>query len=758
MVLGVFLPLSMVPAADADDCAQQLEAARTSYQLGRLDQVLELVDDCLGSAAPPRLRARALALRARAYIALDDPLAARSAVGDLLRVEPGFTSDPDWFDSPALERLLSDVRSRLRLETIQVSSVSKIPEPLSEAPAIVTVFDREELDRLQPRNLSDLLALTAGFLVERDQDDIVWGGRGVVTDNNQKYMIAIDGHRISNTNNFGVSPFHKSRYLIDIAERIEIVRGPGGVLWGPDAFLGMVNVVTRRPTADLEETREVELTYGPTDSTAAAAVSLQQSPTAETTLGFFASAVFSEGQGISIDLAGRGGFDSTPGSSWDRFEMPSLGLNARYEGKNLWLAGQIVHVEPSVEGDAVNGEALVETFDQAFVELGTRRSLGPGQELTVKLYGDSFKALSPRSVFGETLRFPELRLGLEVLYERQWSRSLASVVGWDSRWHDYESAGEVFPGSPPTTTAAGSLFQNGLFAQLRARFDRLVVHAGARIDTFDDGSEDLLSSRLSIGYRASNGLYLKAIATTTSLRPSWAQLTAGFSFGTTALDTNLQAESLRSFELNAAHEGQRLASSLSLYRTEVDDTINFLFGGPRTDFGDRTGNGFYNFADYRTTGLEWEGRVRLGPDRLLFGNLTHYFDIERLELVGFEDPQNPTSVIPGTQQPYNIPDLFLRAGVTLRKSRPRSRLEVTPIARYKGRRLIQGIRGEAEDRKVDNLYIDLKARVDLGERLTLSLQGLNILDDDEIVGIGNGIPGFVVPKGATWEVSLRRRF
>ena len=66
---------------------------------------------------------------------------------------------------------------------------------------------------------------------------------------------------------------------------------------------------------------------------------------------------------------------------------------------------------------------------------------------------------------------------------------------------------------------------------------------------------------------------------------------------------------------------------------------------------------------------------------------------------------------------------------------------------------------EAEDIDVDNFYVDLKAAYDFpGSRYQLSLVGLNVFDDQELVGIGRGVAGFVFPKGATWEICFRATF
>ncbi len=647
-------------------------------------------------------------------------------------------------------------------ELMQVQSVSKTLETLAEAPAVVTVYTREDLDRLQPRNLLDLLELTTGFLIERDIDDEGLGSRGVVTDNNQKYMIAIDGHRVSNGANFGVNPFHKLRSMIHIAERIEIIRGPGGVLWGPDAFLGLINVVTRRGEEIADEEQKpvtVSLTYGPSNDTKALAASYVRAIDEDTSIAVFADITASHGEEISTAFTGRGGPDTVPGTYWERFESPSITFNGRFESGGFWVSGQVVRVRGGVEGlTSPGGSPQTDRFEQVYFELGKRFDVGDSHALTVRLYSDDNNAARWQGDdFGDEFffEFPELRFGGEVLFESQLSDNVSTIFGWDARYLDYEGGelGTDFTSANGKSGAVDQVTAHGLFGQLTWHVSDFVLHLAGRWDTFgDDRIGDLFAPRVSLGYQVTEQFGLKLLYTEGALRPGWTQLTGFFSFGG-AENPNLEEEKSQTVELQALFNSPRVASSLSLYETQADDTINLLLGPD--------GFGYYNYADYTTTGLEWQNRAILSERLEAFLNLTYYFDVERDELVVVSDTGenlfgfgNPSFVIPGTDTPYNISDFFFSGGVTW----DAGDFEITPIVRYKGERRIQGVEGEAEDIERDTLYLDLKARYRLRKDLDLTVVGRNVLDDDGIVGFGTGEAGFIIPKGATWEVGLKARF
>lgn len=678
---------------------------------------------------------------------------------------------PSQADDEPLQRNEFLEGSLAELLNTEIRVVSKRDESVKRTPAEITVYTREDLDRLKPRNLSDLLELTTGFLVGRDTDDISWGSRGVVTDNNQKYLVAIDGHRINNNNNFGPNPFHKTRNLIAIADRIEIIRGPGGVFWGPDAFLGLINIVTRRPSPGKGGSSDLSLTYGFDDSTKAASASFLETMKLndkEVKTSIFLDLLRSSGEEIDTSLAGRGGADVTEGTYLDRFKDPTASLNVRLETDSTWVSGQMVNAVTGVEGARQEEE-----FSQLYLEVGREFSLAPEHAASLRLYGDRFEAErrssddSTPSLFSVT---PETRFGGEVTVRSTWSEAISSMVGLDSRYYRYTggivgvldpntggpSVGTIAPDPrfPIYSSGVGEYYWNGVFGEVVGEYGRFDVRVGGRYDTFSDEIDDLFAPRASIGFYPYRDVAIKLLYAEGALRPAWSQLTGFFSFQGRP-NHDLRSEESQSFELLVDVAGSNYLSSLSLYHSNYNDTINFVTT--------RNGSGYVNYADYRTTGVEWENRFTYGDTLEAFFNLTYYIDVQRdeeLEVLAVSDPlfgSRGIQVRPGTDEPYNIPNIFFATGVTTRFPLLGRELEITPIIRYTGDRWVQP-RDTLPEKKIDSIYLDLKAGMKITDALDAHLIARNILDNDDPEGIGRGIAGLVIPKGSTWELRLTQRF
>lgn len=642
----------------------------------------------------------------------------------------------------------------LDIAQLMVIAVSKHPDRVSDTPALVTVYTREQLDRLQPRTILELLELTSGFHAERDLDDMILGSRGIITDNNQKFMIAIDGHRVSNTANFGTNPFHRTRHLIEIAERIEIVHGPGGVLWGPDAFLGLVNIVTRKTSEN--DRFAATVTYGPTDNTKLFSFSAHhEKPIEAGWLGgdrlrtaLFADYINSDGEEISTRLTGRGGIDTTPGTYIDGFEDPSATLNFRAETDDSWLSTQLLRINLTNEQ-----AAGIEEFNQAYIEIGHKTQLSPKHGFSARGYFDFFEASRDVPLIDLALTFGEDRWGTEFLLQSEWSEGTSSILGLDSRYHQYDR-GELsepfqsFPGQG--FFADGSLTTNGLFGQLELERGKWLFHLGGRYDDFNNHLDSIFTPRLSAAYRFDERYTLKVRYNEASLRPSWAQFSAFFS-NEGRLNFDTEPEDLESIEAQLVVELPRYRTSVTGYRTEATGTIGIINSVSFTT----SGATFGNFADYSIDGIEWENSLSLAENVDAFWNLTYFLDLERTET---QAPAGVSLIIPGTNEPYGIPDLFLNAGVTFSPIVLGCRqLRVTPIARYKSSQRFAGLEG-VPDIDEDRFEADLRASLELQEKLSLALYGRNIFDNQDVTGLGQGDPGLVIPKGATWELSLRFEF
>ncbi|UCV11777.1 TonB-dependent receptor [Dechloromonas denitrificans] len=127
-----------------------------------------------------------------------------------------------------------------------VASVSRLPQPLSEAPGAVTVIDRDMIRASGARNFADLLRLVPGFQVTPpNQDGAVVAYHGL---SNEEYtprvQVLIDGRsQYSPLFNSGVN-WNLLPVVLENIDRIEVMRGSNTVSYGSNAFLGVVNIIT----------------------------------------------------------------------------------------------------------------------------------------------------------------------------------------------------------------------------------------------------------------------------------------------------------------------------------------------------------------------------------------------------------------------------------------------------------------------------------------------------------------------------------
>lgn len=129
-----------------------------------------------------------------------------------------------------------------------VLSASRLAQPLAEAPAAVTVIDREAIRTSGARELADLLRLVPGFQVtNRDQDAARAVYHGLSGAYPQRMQVLIDGRsQYSPLFAAGVN-WNLLPVALDDIERIEVIRGSNSAAYGSNAFLGVVNISTRHP-------------------------------------------------------------------------------------------------------------------------------------------------------------------------------------------------------------------------------------------------------------------------------------------------------------------------------------------------------------------------------------------------------------------------------------------------------------------------------------------------------------------------------
>jgi len=132
-----------------------------------------------------------------------------------------------------------------QLSEIQVTSPSKEPVPAFSSPVAIYVITGEDIRRSGATSIPDALRLAPGVEVARI-DGSKWsvGIRGFGTRLSRSVLVLIDGRTVY-TPLFAGTYWEVQDTLLEDIDRIEVIRGPGGAIWGPNAVNGVINIITR---------------------------------------------------------------------------------------------------------------------------------------------------------------------------------------------------------------------------------------------------------------------------------------------------------------------------------------------------------------------------------------------------------------------------------------------------------------------------------------------------------------------------------
>lgn len=170
----------------------------------------------------------------------------RSAVLLVLVLLPGLVtkSFADPKETQALDSSLKQL-SLAQLGSVEVTTASKEPEEVWNTPAAVYVLTQEDIRRSGATSIPEVLRLVPGVEVARVDSDhwsIAIRGFGAVLAS--KLLVLIDGRSVYTPLFAGVYWQVQATPLQDV-DRIEVIRGPGGTIWGANAVDGIINIITK---------------------------------------------------------------------------------------------------------------------------------------------------------------------------------------------------------------------------------------------------------------------------------------------------------------------------------------------------------------------------------------------------------------------------------------------------------------------------------------------------------------------------------
>jgi iron complex outermembrane receptor protein len=145
---------------------------------------------------------------------------------------------------------ISSLEQLLNTEVTTVTGASKYQQELTSAPASVSIITADDIRKGGYRTLADALNSVRGFFITYHRSYHFVGVRGFspLGDYNSRLLVLVDGHRL-NDGVYEQAPLGSDFPVdLDLVDRIEVIRGPGSSLYGTNAFLAVINVLTRTGT------------------------------------------------------------------------------------------------------------------------------------------------------------------------------------------------------------------------------------------------------------------------------------------------------------------------------------------------------------------------------------------------------------------------------------------------------------------------------------------------------------------------------
>ncbi len=504
------------------------------------------------------------------------------------------------------------VQVRAQLRPLQeVTAASRTTESIEDAPASVSLISREEIRAFGDQTLYEALAGTRGVFQTDDRTYKSVGFRGFSRpgeDYGNRVLVTLDGHTM-NDDQLGSSYVgYDFRESLEDVQRIEVVRGPGSVLYGTNAFFGVINVVTR-------DGRDVPRPH------VSVAADGERTVRARGGAGYG-----DEHAGAWIGVGGvksQGGDLSLPGVAPDEVLRGADEAEAGWAGGKAWWGDLTLQVDvnhrnkriPTGAFETIPGDDRARSEDtRGFAELRFEPSLGEDDRLYLRAYVDWYRFRG-----GYPYDDPETGVVRDA-WDGLWAGGEGRVVYGFGEWLRLTIGGE---GRAELQADLTSRDVSGTYLDEDARYqvysgygtvdlrpaEWIALSFGTRVDHFSTfGSA--VSPRAAVIVRPWTDGVLKLMGGRAFRAPSPYELSYNDDGVTQIAAEDLDAETIYTTEAEYTH---RLARSVTATASAFYNTINDLVvvGETTTGTGDEAATvGQYRNLDDEVNTVGGEVEVR----------------------------------------------------------------------------------------------------------------------------------------------------
>ena len=532
---------------------------------------------------------------------------------------------------------LEDMFAIFTEEEIVVSALKR-PQTVLKSPAIMSVITSKQIKQMGFRTLIDVLKIVPGFYVSMDETgEREIAVRGVLDDASQKIKVLIDGHSINDVWRGGAM-WNFDDLPVENIKRIEIIRGPGSALYGQNAFLAVIDIITK-DTEDIDGFQVT--TSGGSFSTQNYNLLFGRELGGLKISGFldyFDTQGFSKK--IEQDVLFPAAASRSPGQSQNRKEKTDLNLRLSYN--NLEVKAKYMKKRRKDYigvGDALNEESILrDTY--MFTEFTYKLSLSEKLNMTPKVYYDQYNydpffeqrpdghlGVYPEGIKGQ-LRFKQRTIGFENQVNYKLFEGNELTFGLQYEWihqHDIKYGKNSHPITNANLTTVTDFTHDLPFTRKATRHiyafylqdewnitKDIDLTIGVRHDRFTR-FEGTTNPRVGLIWRFIEDAHLKLLLATAFKAPSFQEMfltNNSVKIGNPSLDP----EKINTFEIGLGyHFTEHMRASINYFYNRIRDKIILDTATPKQ---------FQNGGGSRIHGIEAEWKADFGNDNYVFANYT----------------------------------------------------------------------------------------------------------------------------------------
>ncbi|MCF2856100.1 TonB-dependent receptor [Pseudoalteromonas sp. SMS1] len=519
---------------------------------------------------------------------------------------------------------------------VNITLATKTAETSTSVPSSITVFNQQHIQLLGVANVYELMNFVPGMQSTRGD----WVGavpkehaRGVYLDSGN-VLVMLNGQRL-NESSFGKASVYAPFIPVEVVERVEFIRGPGSALYGSNAFLGVMNIVTRKNDNRLMAAVGDKGMYQ-------GAMSMHQGFENGIELNINASLYRDDGdkyfeQGVRDPVDGR--FVEID-MKWHNWQFSIHNTETRLD-EFINLSGESKENEYTsrnlgmqLEFEDTLSESLRNKTKVEFIKHDIKSS---GQIATAEELG-----LAHGLFVGPRWQSKDLTLNTEFVYDH--SEALNIIIGGEYSWEE-QSRADVYTNyydpQQQIVLPAEAFYLGGLrvikdyapFTSLKQDFDSYAAYVQAKYTVNDDVTiftgarfddvldiDKKLSPRLAVIYRFNPKHTFKLQYGESFRVPVSNELNSNDEV--TQGNPNLKAEYVKTTELVWHIQDQDWQVDLVVFDNELEDFINLIpVDEAQTRFT------FDNVFETSMQGIEFNGSVHISKNAWLSTTFTQYIDL-----------------------------------------------------------------------------------------------------------------------------------